>query len=147
MKRRVLRGRVLLPAFLLALCAALLPSQAYAAPTKVSADNDYSVASCTFQLISTSPVTGLAKVRITANARPAGFANAFRILSTRMDCFIFDDQTNGDPAHVSVFNGAKTINQTEVALVPFDHLDLICAVSHTTLKSLSAADGGDCRST
>src|SRR5690349_4498542 len=94
MKRYTHASRGLILAALVVLCAALLPSQASAAPLlpkpiKVAVNNAYSAASCTFTKVKTDPVAGTVTVKIQAAARPTGF-NALKNTQTAVRCYWYN---------------------------------------------------------
>ena len=143
MMRINFRARTLSLAVLVAAGVALIPSQASAAPKVVSATNAYSVVTCSVQLIKTDK-NGLATIRVTANARPAGLQNAFKNAETAVYCHIYADETNGDPTYSNGFFGKQTINQTDVVLLPLAMVDIVCAGSETIQKSGASSENGTC---
>ena len=133
-------GRAVILATLLAICAALIPSQASAAlPKKVTSNNDFSVVSCSFAKEKVDLAAGTMTLKITANARPKGF-NGFKNIDTLVLCAAVDPGFTAYTVY-EVFQAKTTINQVRRVDVNIADIGSLCADSYTEQKS-GATSGG-----
>jgi hypothetical protein len=105
-------GRALILATLLTVCAALIPSQASAAPLtkKASFGNSAAVGSCSFTVENVDLTAGTVRFKVTANARAVGFQGLTN-KQTTVACAIYDG--NVQLVAYQAFVGGNTVNQTK----------------------------------
>lgn len=137
-------GRAIIVATLLAVCAALIPSQASAAlPKKVSDGNQnaYTAASCSFTKVSTDVLAGTTTYKVTGNARPRGF-NAFKNVQTDLYCGFIGPF--GGVSGVVHWTGKTTVNKTTTLTALTADIGCLGAQSETIQKNGAYDDSFNC---
>lgn len=130
-------GRAFILATLFALCAALIPNQASAAPLtkKVNFSTAAAVSSCTFTVESVDLTADTVRWKIVATARPVAF-QVFTTKATVVYClFNFNAST---PVSYEFFVSGATVNQTKRVTLPRTSLGAInnyCGASTVLRKN------------
>ena len=131
-------GRALILVGVLAVCAALIPSQSYAArvkPTELTVSNEFSVATCAASVVGVDIVPGYTTYKVTATARSIG-SNASKNDYTEVTCHFSEgpkpEGWNFGPILQVV--GTKRVNETETLHEMTEPL-FLCAHVYTAQKN------------
>jgi len=141
MMRRKPTGTAVLLATLLAVCAALVPSSASAAPsTKLTVRNAYSVFQCSATKVSTDPVAGTTSYKVQIVARAIGF-NAFKNVNTTGYCY-FGDAVGYNTGGAGELNGSakNSFYRTGVMTADTGTYTHLCGVVFTFQKNAYGYD-------